>query len=255
MRKAFTIALCFLLLSQCFAQSNKSYSGFVVVCDIDDTYKITNTVQKSSSVINALFSKKTFAGMDDLLAAMCSAEAKLYFLSNSPRVLKGRILKIIEKNNLQYEGLYLRKAGEQGIGHKMTKINELIEKHPSDMFIFIGDDSENDALVYDSIRKRYPDKVAAIYIHHIIGKNSFSSYRFYTAVDIAYFECNAGRMESVVVNEILDEVMSSELQYVMPKYILFNEELMLQDVAGCFELHCLAKNRTIEWLIDCWYKH
>jgi len=249
----FVVILSIVIFSQ-YAAAQGAYNSVVIVCDIDDTYKITNTTSKFNSLINALFSSRTFGGMNELFFGMNARGAQIYFLSNSPKILKRRINKLLRENQIEFGGLFLRKVGEDGISHKITVLTSLIDTCSRQSFILIGDDSENDPLIYDSIKHMYPEKVEAIYIHHIKGKNALPYYRFYSAVDIAYYESIVGRMNDVGMEKILEAVMASELHSVFPDYIVFDEKLILSDVAGCFERHCLSKNKTIEWLIDCWYK-
>lgn len=229
----------------------QTYSNYLIISDIDDTYKITNTTSGITAFANAMFSSRVFAGTSELYSEMQAQGARLYFVSNTPTVISWRVKRLLKRNKITCEAVFLRSTGEKGFEHKIGAIRNIADNHPDAYLILLGDNSGNDEQVYDSIQKIYPARLAAIYIRPVKDlPRSYSQHIYYTAVDIAYFECVAGRLGEIEVERIFNNVLESRASLVVPDFISINKSLIMNEVAGCFYPHCLFKNKSIEWVLE-----
>jgi len=233
----------------------QSYENIIVISDIDDTYKITNTTSGITAFTNAMFSTRVFAGSTEMYNLMKQEGARLYFISNTPSIIAWRVKKLIRENGVRCDGYFLRTAGEPGIKHKIETICSIVDSCPGTRLILIGDNSENDELVYDSIAGMYPGRVAAVYIRPVRDLPRIcTQYVYFSAVDIAFYECENKRLKEIQVEIVFNAVHAADITRVVPGFIPVNEKILLNEVAGCFYPHCLFKNKTLEWVLDA-YKH
>ncbi|MBP7463991.1 MAG: DUF2183 domain-containing protein [Bacteroidales bacterium] len=233
----------------------QSYNNFIVISDIDDTYKITNTTSGFTAFTNAMFSTRVFAGSTEMYNLMKQEGARLYFVSNTPTIIAWRVKKLIRENGVRCDGYFLRTAGEPGIKHKIETIRSIVDSCPGTRLILIGDNSENDELVYDSIAGLYPGRVAAVYIRPVKDLPRIcTQYVYFSAVDIAFYECENERLNETQVEKVFDAVQAADMLQIVPGFIPVNEKILLNEVAGCFYPHCLFKNKTLERVLDV-YKH
>ncbi|MFT6632322.1 MAG: hypothetical protein ACJAS4_002285 [Bacteriovoracaceae bacterium] len=173
-----------------------SATGISIVSDLDDTLKITNVSDLSEAVRNALFSKKAFKGMPDLIQEMSHYSNSTYILTASPKVLNSRVTKFLDFNKISYQDLYMRSLLGQSDkkAYKLAVVREVLTLS-DDNLVLIGDDVEIDHEVYTQIRAENPNRVAAIYIHKVKNKKlPVKVNGFFTAYDIARMEYQAGRM-------------------------------------------------------------
>ena len=170
--------------------------GISIVSDLDDTLKITNVSDLSEAVRNALFSKKAFKGMPDLIQEMSHYSNSTYILTASPKVLNSRVTKFLDFNKISYQDLYMRSLLGQSDkkAYKLAVVRKVLTLS-DDNLVLIGDDVEIDHEVYTQIRAENPDRVTAIYIHKVKNKKLPVKVKgFFTAYDIARMEYQAGRM-------------------------------------------------------------
>ena len=164
----------------------------LVVSDIDDTLKVTNVLNTPAKILNSLFSKRAFAGMAELLQELYAEETTVYYLSASPVYLEGRIHGFLLKNHFpQIHQLVLRKEKLGLYDYKLKAIRELIKKVNPEKIILLGDDTQFDPEVYNTIYKENLRLVHAIYIRSI--KNRELPHNpvlksFFSPVEIAGFE-------------------------------------------------------------------
>jgi len=204
----------------------KDYS---VITDLDDTLKITNVSNTTAAIRNALFSKKAFKGMPELLKEMENYTNDTYILSASPEILSRRVDSFIDFHDLQIRDVYLRKifTGESKLDYKVSAVNDIITRIQDDQLILIGDDIEVDADAYLVIKNENIDRVAAIYIHKVnnseLNENVIG---YYTAYDIALNEYLAGRMSSLKAGLIgKDILLTKDLSDYFPSFAHCPKEL------------------------------
>jgi phosphatidate phosphatase APP1 len=64
------------------------------------------------------------------------------------------------------------KSGQSGHGTKFTRIVRVLEAFPKQKFVLLGDSSQQDPIIYESIVSYFPGRIHAVYIRDIHRKNS-----------------------------------------------------------------------------------
>ncbi len=61
----------------------------------------------------------------------------------------------------------LFKTGKTGHDGKLIRVMRIIDAFPKQLFIFFGDNSQQDPAIYKAIALKYPSSVAAVYIRNV----------------------------------------------------------------------------------------
>lgn len=198
-------------------------SGIRVVSDIDDTAKITHVDFAAAAAWNGLFYSRAFTGMKELYTTFSVSRGyPFHYLTAASSAFRGRVNKFINGNGFPQGTLHLKPA-LSGLSAKEFKSKELLKifaAHPNDQFLLIGDDTQADADVYDSVYRMQPERILAIYIRRVANRPLQPSvYAFLSAFDLARTELEMGRMEpwelSPVALAILGE---SRTDRVLPRF-------------------------------------
>ena len=211
----FTLSLVFSL---------SSYAGVSIVSDLDDTIKITNSGQEIDGAISAFFKNDVFTGMPDFFSAARLYTNELHILSASPKLLRTRISSTLKAKKIQFESLILKNAagGESKLEYKVAALKKILDASADD-FILIGDDVGQDPEAYKAIADLYPNRILAIYIHVINGRDIPDGIvKYWTTFDLFLREHTAGRMLAAWVG------MGAELMLQEKK-----NELIIPDFAKC----------------------
>jgi phosphatidate phosphatase APP1 len=163
---------------------------YAFVSDIDDTFLVSH----SSTVFKKLYvlftknahSRKPFEGVVKHYQLLASAQAEdispnaFFYVSSSEWNLYDFIKEFTRKNGLP-EGVYLLsqvkrlhevfKSGANKHSTKFMRIARVLEAYPQQQFILLGDDSQMDPVIYASIVKHFPGRVACVYLRHVYEKN------------------------------------------------------------------------------------
>jgi phosphatidate phosphatase APP1 len=197
------------------------HGAISIVSDLDDTIKITNSGREIDGTINAVFTKDVFTGMPEFFEAAKLYTNELHILSASPTVLRPLIQKTLKQHQLQYRSLILRNPlrRQEMYVYKLTELRRLLENSPDD-FILIGDDVGKDPEVYDEIKRSYPDRILAIYIHVIKNREvPRSAIKYWTAFDLSLKEFMAGRMLKSWVDQSVQVLMDeTKKKLIFPKF-------------------------------------
>lgn len=196
--------LCALVI---FISFSASYAKTLIVSDVDDTVKVTDVLNKPNAIYNALFSKAAFSGMSVLYKELNSQDSVFYYVSGSPTILEKKVGAFLEFNGFpQIENLILKKGiSTPTYDYKVAAISKIINTQNPDKVILIGDDTEFDPEVYETIAKNFPGKVESIYIRAIqdrdlpkldIIKN------FFSAAEIAGLEILKGNLGSLSLAKV-----------------------------------------------------
>jgi phosphatidate phosphatase APP1 len=159
---------------------------YAFISDIDDTIMISHSATMARR-LRELFIKnprtrKTFASVVDYyqrLAKAHTAEAQpnpFFYVSSSEWNLYDYLLETFRFNGLP-EGTFLLnqikrwknlfRVGKTGHQGKLLRVMRIIDAFPNQLFVFFGDNSQQDPQIYHAIAKKYPLKVAAIYIRNV----------------------------------------------------------------------------------------
>lgn len=162
--------------------------GFI--SDVDDTFLISH----SSNLRKRLFvlftqnarSRKPFEGVVKhyqlLTAGNTTPDAPnpFFYVSSSEWNLYDYLLEFTRVNELP-RGIFLLnvlkqaaeifKTGQNNHGTKFTRIVRIIEGFPAQRFVLLGDSSQHDPYIYESLVKHFPKQIHAVYIRDVYAKN------------------------------------------------------------------------------------
>lgn len=156
-----------------------------IISDIDDTFLVSYTLNPLKKLYNLLFRnvnrRKIFEDVTIHYQALSQAgrdknqELNIFFyVSSSEWNLYRFIVKFTEIHQLPKAVLLLKDiktsltnffwTGRGEHNHKFEKIKHILEFYPNLKYVLIGDDSQEDPYLYESICKIFPLTVRAIYI-------------------------------------------------------------------------------------------
>ena len=206
-----------LLFALSFILSFNAVAAISIISDLDDTIKIT----EASGRPGDLLGDDVYVGMPDFLKGAKNYAPDLYILSASPNLIRAKVKSVLKKRDVTFKSLILRKNLLEGkFEFKVKKIKEILDS-TSDEFILIGDDVGKDPEVYAEIKRLYPDRILASYIHSITGRSFTSDAVIYwTSFDLSLRELLANRMELEVVEASAEKFIGLEdalMKEVFPK--------------------------------------
>jgi hypothetical protein len=194
--------------------SPSSQGPLLLLSDLDDTIKISNTTSKLVTVYRGLFRTSAFIGMAQLYEELLSSHpgSDFHIVSSSPPAIRKKIEKFLALNKFPAAKLtlrdWLRQTSVQG--YKRAAILELIQNSKCPV-ILIGDDTEHDPEVFAAAASAFPEKVAARYLRAVRGRKlPAGSTEFFTAFDIACCELSAGRLSSANVLRVGEAVLQGD---------------------------------------------
>lgn len=164
---------------------------YAFISDIDDTFLISHSsnLRKRLSVLftrNAR-TRKPFADVVRHYQLLATAQTTpeqpnpFFYVSSSEWNLYDYIMEFITINKLPKGVLLLNtmkhlsdflKSGQSGHGTKFTRIVRVLEAFPKQKFVLLGDSSQQDPIIYESIVSYFPGRIHAVYIRDIHRKNS-----------------------------------------------------------------------------------
>ena len=164
---------------------------FAFISDIDDTFLISHS-SKLRKRFYVLFTKnarsrKPFEGVVNHYQLLASTGASrdtynlFFYVSSSEWNLYDYIVEFARKNKLP-KGIYLLnqmkqlrqvfKTGQNNHKTKFMRISRIMEAYPSQKFILLGDDSQEDPNIYAAVVEHFPQNVHAIYLRHVVKSNN-----------------------------------------------------------------------------------
>ena len=163
---------------------------FSFISDIDDTFLISH----SSDIRRRLYvlltknahSRKPFEGVVNHYKLLAGAQTTVsspnpfFYVSSSEWNLYDFIKEFTRKNELP-EGVFLLsqikklsevwKTGATKHGTKFMRIARIFEAYPTQRFVLLGDDSQQDPVIYAGIVTHFPGRVVSVYLRHVYEKN------------------------------------------------------------------------------------
>jgi phosphatidate phosphatase APP1 len=160
------------------------------ISDIDDTFLISHssTITKRLLVLlteNA-HSREPFDGVVSHYQLLAEANSgphdrnPFFYVSSSEWNLYDYILEFSEKNGLP-EGIYLLnqikrlsqvlQTGKSKHLTKFDRIASILETYSDMQFILLGDDSQQDPTIYETVVRHYPKQVRCVYIRQVNQTN------------------------------------------------------------------------------------
>ncbi len=191
---------------------------FLLISDLDDTIKISNTQKKLITLYRGIFRKSAFAGMAELYQELITNardtndEQCFFLVSSSPPTIRKRIEKFLSFNRFPPAQITLRDwLREKSIPKfKQAALTTIANTHSAPILL-IGDDTEHDPEIFTSFSENYPDRILNIYIRSVKDRALPKGARkFYTAFDIACTELEAGRLTQEQVYIVGNAVLNAE---------------------------------------------
>ena len=161
------------------------------ISDIDDTFLISHTSKLRRRLFVLLTrhgrTRKAFDGVINHYQQLSisgvgnkSETNPFFYVSSSEWNLYYFLLEFISFNKLP-KGVFLLgqmkklkdfwKSGQNNHSTKFVRIVRIIEAYPSQQFVLLGDDSQQDPMIYESITAHFPDKILAVYLRRINKRN------------------------------------------------------------------------------------
>jgi phosphatidate phosphatase APP1 len=181
---------------------------FALVSDIDDTFLISH----SSNVRKRLFviltknanSRKPFEGVVHHYQLLAAAHAPadtanpFFYVSSSEWNLYNYIRLFCKKQGMP-DGIFLLgqikrlkevfKTGQNKHVTKFTRIARVFEAYPHQLFILLGDDSQEDPNIYASLAKHFKDRVFCVYIRQVEPQNEQAAREKLKEIENAGIHC------------------------------------------------------------------
>lgn len=163
---------------------------YAVISDIDDTFLISHSSNLRKRLFVLLtenaYSRKPFEGVVKHYQSLAFAGTvqgepnPFFYVSSSEWNLYDYIRDFSNKNELP-KGIYLLsqmkrltqfwKTGQNRHATKFTRIVRVLQAFPQQDFILLGDDSQQDPVIYASVVEHYRDQVKAVYLRNVFQKN------------------------------------------------------------------------------------
>jgi phosphatidate phosphatase APP1 len=162
--------------------------GFI--SDVDDTFLISHSANLRKRLF-VLFtqnarSRKPFDGVVKHYQALAlgnttaDAPNPFFYVSSSEWNLYDYLLEFVRANELP-PGVFLLnvlkrfnqlfKTGQNNHEGKFTRIVRIIQNYPKQRFVLLGDSSQHDPYIYESVVKHFPKQIHAVYIRDVYKRN------------------------------------------------------------------------------------
>ncbi len=159
---------------------------YAFISDIDDTIMISHSATMAKK-LRELFIKnprtrKTFASLKTHYQLLANAHTQIdqpnpfFYVSSSEWNLYDYLVETFRYNELP-EGTFLLnqlkrwkslfKTGKTGHEVKLLRVMRIIDAFPNQKFVFLGDNSQQDPAIYQTISEKYSQNIAAVYIRNV----------------------------------------------------------------------------------------
>lgn len=156
-----------------------------IISDIDDTFLVSHTMNPFRKIYVLLFrnvnSRKIFEDVVAHYQALSNSgrsnkeeQNAFFYVSSSEWNLYRFIVKFTKIHELPKAVLLLKDiktslmdfiwSGRGNHNHKFEKIKHILEFYPNLKYVLLGDDSQEDPFLYETICKIFPVNVIAVYI-------------------------------------------------------------------------------------------
>lgn len=194
-------------------------SQYAFISDIDDTFLVSHSsnLRKRMYVLltkNAR-SRKPFDGVVHHYQKLATSNIKddlpnpFFFVSSSEWNLYDYIKEFCRNNSLP-EGVYLLnqlkqwneflKTGQGKHTGKFMRIARLMKEFPSQKFVLLGDDTQEDPVIYTAIVESFPEQIIAVYWRNVRADRRASVQQLVErvakqGVQVCYFQKSTEAME------------------------------------------------------------
>ncbi len=155
-------------------------NSFGIISDMDDTIIHTDIINKTRMVLNTIrydsANRLVLEGVPKLYRMLSNNfHNPLLFVSGSSYNLYEMLDTFCRINKIPKAPFLLRDLGigpqqwikQDSYSFKTENIELILRTYSELSFILIGDSGEEDPEIYLNIYQKYPDRIKAIYIHHV----------------------------------------------------------------------------------------
>ena len=201
--------------------------AYLVISDVDDTVKITNSGHTLQSAWSGLFKEDVFPGMPEIYRAWANDGATLHFVTASPTLIRPKMRELLQHHRIPFASLTLRgNLLESKLKYKVCEISRIMERSPHDEVVLVGDDVGQDPEVFAALVAKYPGRVRASYIRPVKNRAALAGQIPYvTAFDIASDERFQGRLGADAIAHTTVAVLTGNAWKLIPKFAWCPREL------------------------------
>ncbi|WP_443944994.1 App1 family protein [Pedobacter sp. AW1-32] len=175
---------------------------YAFISDVDDTVMVSHSATIARRLrelfIKNPHTRKTFPDAanhyQQLATAHTSAEQPnpFFYVSSSEWNLYDYLVETFHFNKLPNGAFLLNtlkhwsdliKTGKTGHEGKLLRVMRILDAFPNQRFIFFGDNSQQDPMIYSAIAEKYPQNIEAIYIRNIRKKNTSQTQQILHAIE------------------------------------------------------------------------
>ena len=165
--------------------------GLSVISDIDDTIKRSDVPDRGELLANTfLRNYESIPGMARLYQRWANSGAAFHYVSSSPWQLFQPLDDFCHDDSFPAGSFHLRTLRLKDPRvlslllptrwSKRQAIRSILRAFPARRFILVGDSGERDPELYGSVARKYPDRIARIYIRDL-NSRSFAGVRMHKA--------------------------------------------------------------------------
>jgi hypothetical protein len=197
-----------------------SAHAFMVISDVDDTIKITNSGDTVQAAWSGMFKKDVFPGMPLMFKAWSNEGAQIHFVTASPTIIRGKIREMLAHYEVTYASLVLRgNLLESKLKYKTREISKIMDRFPNEDVILVGDDVGKDPEVFAVLKEKYGARVLASYIRPVRARAALAGQIPYvTTFDLVSEENLDGRVSFGTVLRVTAEVLAGDESKLFPKF-------------------------------------
>lgn len=137
------------------------FAKTLVISDIDDTIKMSHVNSFIDNISNAYRTDIPFKDMPVLYSELIKVDSvvQFYYVSSAPSILmQSSHSEFLVGNYFPKGGLYLREKSIDKVVFKVSKISEIIYNEKPNRVILIGDNGENDPIIFNEILRKFSSK-------------------------------------------------------------------------------------------------
>ena len=156
-------------------------TGHSVICDIDDTIKVSNVLDKRELIRNSLFRPyQPVLAMSRHLRELEKGGAYFHYVSASPWQLYPSLRQFFDnyvpRGTVALRDFRLKESSFMAFlrsskAYKTDRIHAILKRYPKHYFTLIGDSGEHDPEVYGSIYRSFPSQIKTITIRTVAGSD------------------------------------------------------------------------------------
>lgn len=197
-----------------------SARAYLVISDVDDTLKITNSGDAREAAWNGLFKNDVFPGMPEIFRAWEADGAVTYFVTASPKLIERKVRSLLGHHKIAYAGLTLRSnLLESKLRYKLRAISRILDANPHEDAVLIGDDVGDDPEVFAELKQRYGARILFAYVRPVQRRELPAGVVPYvTAFDVAVAEQREGRLGLGTTLDAAKNVIAGNADKLFPKF-------------------------------------